>query len=95
MTAPIEYKDTIWMDTMQFVSAFPELRDGLEKMQDHFNGLLGITITLEEKTFILHKKADEGIPTWDDIDEDSQCKHADFFCACVDESKNCESCELE
>jgi len=95
MTTPIEYGDTIWMDTMQFVSAFPELRDGLEKMQDHFKGLTGITIHLAEKTFVLNKKTDEGIPTWDDIDKDAQCRHADFFCECPAEAENCESCEAD
>lgn len=68
MTIRYEDAKTINSDVMQFVKSFPELRDGLALLQDHFRGLVGITIHLEDKNFSFEKTADEGIPTWDEID---------------------------
>ena len=71
MTLPIAHKKK-YLSVLQFVTMFPELREGLKKIQDH-NGLLyeftGASLTLGGTTYILSKFELEYIPTEQEVEE--------------------------
>ena len=87
MSTSNESTDKVYpLDIMEFVTRFPELRDGLEKLNRNGYGYLtGISITHQsigyKYTYTLNKNDYEEIPSWDEIDAWYLKEHGRHFLA--------------
>ena len=81
MTTPNESTDNVYpLDMMEFITRFPELRDGLEKLNRNGYGYLtGITVTRGNVVYTLSKNDYEAIPSWDEIDAQYLKEHGEHF----------------
>jgi len=60
----IRYQDAThkFMDVQAFINAFPELRDGLENLNDHFGDFTELTLTIAGMEYSFVKTPNEPIP---------------------------------
>ena len=87
MSTSNESTDKVYpLDIMEFVTRFPELRDGLEKLNRNGYGYFtGVSITIgythQRCTYTLNKNDYEEIPSWDEIDAWYLKEHGRHFLA--------------